>query len=125
MNDRCLDRIHISGLRVFCKLGARSWEEFVKREVRIDLTLQVDLRQAACSDNLKDTVDYGTVASQVIKFTERSDFKLLEALAEGIAGVCLAFPHVEAVGVRVEKMAALGRAEQVAVEIVRPTASLG
>ena len=120
MSDRSLDRIQISGLRVFCVLGVQKWERLVKHEVTIDLTLHTDIGESARLHDLARTVDYKTVTARVIEFAERSDFELVETLAEGVADVCLAIPRVERVDVRIDKAGALDRADRVAIEITRP-----
>lgn len=125
MSDYHLDRIRISGLRVFCTLGVQKWERLVRREVIIDLTLHAAVRDPARRDDIAGTVDYAAAAELVIEFTESSEFKLLESLAEGVADLCLALPCVERVDVRIEKVGALDRAERVAVEITRPAGRTG
>ncbi len=119
MNSASPDRIRLSGLRAHCTLGVLEWERLVRREVRIDLTLHLDLRRPGISDNLTDTVDYGTVARRVVDFTAASEFRLLEALAGGIADLCLEFPQVERIDVTVQKMGALDGVEKVAVDVTR------
>jgi len=114
-----MDQIRLCGLRLFCKLGANEWERFVKREVVVDVTLYADLRAAAISDRITDTVNYAAVAKAIARFVENSDFKLIESLADGICGVCLGFPHVRRVDVDVEKVHAVALAECVAVRLTR------
>lgn len=55
----------------------------------IDLVLGVDTRRAALSDDLQDTVDYGTLVASVKSAVERDPVDLIETLARRIAEVCL------------------------------------
>jgi len=69
----------------------------------IDLTLGVDTRPAAASDDLHDTVDYGSLVAQVKAAVESDPVDLIEALAERISGVCLLDDRVEWARVTVHK----------------------
>ncbi|MCH7734752.1 MAG: dihydroneopterin aldolase [Chloroflexi bacterium] len=93
------------------------------REVCLDLALYIDISAAAASDKIEDAIDYSVVIKRVSKFVTGSKFKLIEALAEGIAAECLSLPGVTRVGLRVEKVGASEIASAVAVEITRPRSS--
>lgn len=60
--------------------------------------------QAARTDALADTVDYGEVARRAARVVEGERFTLLEALAQAIAEAVLAEPRVAAVTVSVRKL---------------------
>ena len=88
-------------------------------EVEVDLAL--DLRPAGHSDDLADTVDYPEVFHLVQDIVVGQEFKLVEALAEGIAAQILARFAVQAVVARVRKLSPPigGLLEAVEVEITR------
>lgn len=69
----------------------------------IDLTLGVDTAPAAASDDLHDTVDYGSLVDEVTAAVERDPVDLIETLAARIAGVCLLDARVEWTRVTVHK----------------------
>ena len=117
------DMIKLEGLRLVCTLGMHEWERHVNREVCLDLTLHTDISAAAASDKIEDAVDYSRVVKRISLFVTESKFKLIEALAEGIAAECLSLPGVGRVDVRVEKVGASEIAGSVAVEISRPRAN--
>ena len=80
--------------------------EFEKREGQIfvvDLTLGVDTRAAAASDDLQDTVDYGSLVARVKAAVESDPVDLIETVAERIAQVCLVDRRVEWVRVTLHK----------------------
>jgi len=114
-----LDRIKIEGIRVNCVIGLNEWERLVQQEVIIDITVHADTRTAGASDNVADTVNYRTVGKKVIEHVSSSRYKLIEALAENVARICLGEPHVRRVDVRVRKPGAVSRADSVGVEITR------
>ena len=112
------DRILIEGLTLQCIIGVNEWERVTPQQVIVDVVLLLDLRQAGGSDSIRDTVNYSTVTDRVREAVEESSFRLVEALAERVARVCLGEARVEQVEVRVRKPAALGSA-MVTVEINR------
>ena len=63
--------------------------------VRIDLVLGMDTRGAARSDDLQDTVDYGTLVDQVRSAVANDPVDLIETLAQRIADVCLRNDQVD------------------------------
>lgn len=114
-----MDRIIIEGLQLRCIIGINPEERVAKQEVILDLTLFTDLRTAAASDNILDTVNYKKLKTQVRNFVEHSQFLLVERLASEVARICLQPAGVEKVAVRIEKPGALRFARTVAVELER------
>ena len=114
------DRVRVTGLEMYCIIGANSWERDVKQKVRIDLEIEADCSKAGRSDDLSDAVDYRAAAKGVQALVEDSSYHLVEALAEHIAEDLLErFPAASAVRVRVAKPGAVRWAESVGVEILR------
>jgi dihydroneopterin aldolase/2-amino-4-hydroxy-6-hydroxymethyldihydropteridine diphosphokinase len=98
------DRIDIVGLQVMTIIGALAHERELAQPVRIDLSIEVDLRDAGRSDELDDTVNYGAVSERVADAVRESKDVLLERLADRIAEVVLGFARVEAVEVTLTKV---------------------
>jgi FolB domain-containing protein len=115
-----MDHIVISDLSVRCVIGVSEDERREKQDVLINISLFADLGRAGRSDRLEDAVDYRAVKKKIIKMVEASGYRLVEALAEAVAGLCLEHPGVTRVLVRVEKPTALRFARSVGVEITRP-----
>jgi dihydroneopterin aldolase len=93
-------------LRGLTAQGRHGWfPEETERGQRfvVDLTLEVDTRAAAASDDLADTVDYGSLASEVIALVEGEPVKLIETLADRVAALCLARDGVQRVEVTIHK----------------------
>ncbi|MCX5769699.1 MAG: dihydroneopterin aldolase [Candidatus Hydrogenedentes bacterium] len=118
-SDLPLDAIHIRDLHLRCIIGIFPEERREKQDVVINVTMYADLRQASRSDRIEDTVDYKSVKLRIVEMVEKSQFLLVERLAEEIAGLCLQAPLVRRVTVTVDKPAALRFARSVAVEITR------
>ncbi len=119
MSDRTTDRILIEGLRVSCVIGVGEPERRGKQEIVLDIALHADLGAAGRSDDIADTVDYSAVAKSVAEHVAGSSFRLVEALAESVADVCLADARVTRVDVRIRKPGALRLADSAGVEITR------
>ena len=97
------DELAVSGIECF---GHHGVFEFEKREGQIfviDLVLGIDTTPAAASDDLRDTVDYGSLVASVKAAVEKDPVDLIETLAQRIAGVCLLGDRVEWARVTVHK----------------------
>ena len=53
-----MDTIFLTGLTAECIIGIWDWERKVKQRVVIDLEMAADIRRAAASDHIDDTLDY-------------------------------------------------------------------
>jgi FolB domain-containing protein len=113
------DRIEIKDLLVRGILGVNDWEREQEQDILVNLILFTDLSRAGASDTLEDSVNYRTVAKQVIAQVQSSRRFTVEALAQDLARICLEQPRVRRVRVRVEKPGALRFARSVGVEIER------
>jgi len=114
-----MDRILIKELRARCLLGVSQEERRDKQEVVINLALGVDLHLPGRTDRFEDAVDYRALKQRVLEAVENSQFRLVEALAQAIADLCLEYPAVQQVTVEVEKPSALRFARSVSAEITR------
>jgi 7,8-dihydroneopterin aldolase/epimerase/oxygenase len=97
------DELTITGIECHGHHGVFDFERERGQTFVIDLTLGLDTRPAAQSDDLHDTVDYGSLVGAVAKAVETDPVDLIETLAERIAGVCLLDPRVEWCRVTVHK----------------------
>ena len=82
-----MDIIFLKELKAECVIGVWDWERQIRQRVSIDLEMGTDIKRAAESDKLDDTLNYKAVAKRVIEFVEASEFQLIETLAERIAGL--------------------------------------
>jgi dihydroneopterin aldolase len=103
MTDHPLDRLVIRGIEAFGHHGVFASERRDGQPFLVDLVLLVDTREAARSDDLRDTVDYGTLVDEVVSDVASDPVDLIETLAERIAGTCLRYARVRTVEVTVHK----------------------
>jgi 7,8-dihydroneopterin aldolase/epimerase/oxygenase len=97
------DQIVLSGLRVRGNHGVFDFERRDGQDFLVDVTLGFDTSRAAASDELADTLDYGTIARDLAAVIGGEPVNLLETLAQRLADVCLADPRVTAAAVTVHK----------------------
>ena len=98
-----LDRLAVRGIAVHGHHGVFEAERREGQEFVIDVVLGVNTRGAARSDDLQDTVDYGTLVEQVRSAVADDPVDLIETLAQRIADVCLRDDQVADVEVTVHK----------------------
>jgi dihydroneopterin aldolase len=97
------DRLAVRGLAVHGHHGVFEFERRDGQEFLVDLVLGMDTSGAARSDDLQDTVDYGTLVEQVRSAVANDPVDLIETLAQRIAEVCLRHDQVADVEVTVHK----------------------
>lgn len=114
-----MDQIFIRDLLARGIIGVNDWEREKPQDIIINVVLFADLRQVGESDNLSDSVNYRTVLKQILAHAESSRRFTVEALASDLAKICLSFPGVQKVQVRVEKPGAARFSRSVGVEIER------
>lgn len=113
------DQIHIRDLLLRTIIGVNDDERTNRQDVVLNLTLTLDARPAARTDDIADAVNYRTLTKEIIDFVEQSSFLLVERLAHEVARRCLADRRVEAVEVTVDKPGALRFARSVGVTVFR------
>ena len=114
-----MDQVFISDLVARGIIGVNDWEREQPQDILISIVLFTDLHQAGQSDDIRDSVDYSSVAKKVLAHAETARRLTVEALAADLAQVCLGVAGVEKVRVRVEKPGAVRFSRSVGVEIER------
>jgi dihydroneopterin aldolase len=97
------DTISVTGIACRGHHGVFDVERREGQTFVIDLVLGLDTRPAAASDDLHDTVDYGSLVTSVKAAVENEPVDLIETLAQRIATVCLLDGRVEWARVTVHK----------------------
>jgi dihydroneopterin aldolase len=114
-----LDKIFIHALKTEAIVGIFDWERQVKQTVVIDLEFSADIRKAALTDCIDDTLDYKGVAKRILAFIETSQFHLVETLAEHVAMLVLEEFGVQWVSVALSKPGAIRSSKDVGVKLQR------
>ena len=114
-----MDKIFIHALKAEAIIGIFDWERQVKQTVLIDVELGADIRKAALTDAIADTLNYKAVAKRILSFIEASQFHLVETLAEHIAMLVLEDFGVAWVGIKLSKPGAVRNSRDVGVALER------
>jgi dihydroneopterin aldolase len=89
------DELSVRGIECFAHHGVFDFEKREGQVFVVDLVLGIDTRPAAASDDLADTVNYGTLVADVKAAVERDPVDLIETVAQRITDVCLLDTRVE------------------------------
>ena len=120
-----MDIIFLSGLTTECIIGIWDWERRVKQKVVVDLEMGADIRRAAGSDRIDDTLDYKRVSKRLLQFIGDSEFQLVETLTERIAELVITEFSVPWVRVRLNKQGAIRGSRDVGILIERSSRDYG
>lgn len=97
------DVIRLTGLRVHGYHGVLPEERASGQPFVVDVELRTGFDAAAASDDLADTIDYGSVAQAVAAVVSGPPRDLIETVAQEIADAVLADPRVRSVRVVLHK----------------------
>ncbi len=114
-----MDIVYIQGLDVDTVIGIYDWERKIRQIVSLDLEMGTDIRKAAASEDVENTLNYKSVSKRLIQFIEESEFLLVETMAEEIAQLVMAEFPVPWLRLRLGKPGAVSAARDVGVIIER------
>ena len=98
-----MDVIALNGIRASGKHGANPGERDREQPFDLDLEIEVDLRAAAASDDLADTVNYAQLQRIVAGVVRDRSFALIERLADAVLEAVFADERIHAATIRVAK----------------------
>ena len=116
-----MDIVFIRELEIETVIGIYDWEREVKQVVSIDLEMATDIRKAAASDSIENTINYKAVAKRLIDFVGGSEFQLVETMAERISAIVQDEFSVSWLRLRLSKPGAVRGARDVGILIERGT----
>jgi dihydroneopterin aldolase len=119
-----MDKIFIHALKAEAIIGIYDWERQVRQTVLIDIELAADVRKAAMTDSIDDTINYKRVAKRILAFVESSQFHLVETLAEHVAMLVLDEFGISWVRIILSKPGAVRSSRDVGVTVERDRAML-
>jgi dihydroneopterin aldolase len=114
-----MDIVFISDLRIDTLIGIYGWERRIRQTISLDLEMGADIRKAAATDAIEDTLNYKAVAKRLIDFVGNSEYQLVETLAEEIAAIVLHEFAVPWLKLTVHKPGAVRGSRDVGVVIER------
>ena len=119
-----MDKIFIHALKTETIVGIFDWERQVKQTVVLDIEFSADIRKAALTDSIDDTLNYKGVAKRVLSLIEESSFHLVETLAEHVAMLILEEFGVSWVRIALSKPGAIRNSRDVGVMLERSVPDL-
>ena len=114
-----MDIVFLHGLRVDTVIGVWDWERRIRQTLVLDLDIGTDIRKAAASDAIADTLDYKAVTKRLVQIAEESRFQLVEAFAEKVAATVLHEFGAPWVRVKLNKQGAVRNVRDVGILIER------
>ena len=114
-----MDTITLTGIHTEALIGVFDWEREQKRPLIVDVQCQTDTSQSARTDDVADALDYAKLTEAMGDFISRTEFKLLEALADATAKFILQNFPTKWVKLTVHKPGILDNVDDVAVTIER------
>ena len=114
-----MDKIFIKGLKVPCIIGILPEEREIEQPLLIDLTLETSLEAAALNHDLKQSIDYAQLSSEVYAYVRQRRAGLLEELGVELCELILSRYRPHKVTIRLGKPQALQEAALAGIEISR------
>jgi len=114
-----IQHVFIRDLMLTALIGVYRHEKENPQPIRINLDLAVKENLAANKDRLTEVVSYEDIADGVRKLVAIGHVNLVETLAQRIADMCFNHQRVQAVRVRIEKLAVFEDAASAGIEIER------
>jgi 7,8-dihydroneopterin aldolase/epimerase/oxygenase len=114
-----MDILFLRNFRLDFIIGIYEWERKTPQPVRIDLEIGLADSKAATSDDVKDTIDYGQVATRITQMAASRAFDLVETVAEETARIVLQDFGAPWVRVSVAKFAIVRGIEELGIIIER------
>lgn len=115
-----MDAIIIEGLKVDTVVGCFNWERQIIQPLMLDLTIQNNLEQAACSDELEDTLNYAEICEISAKVIQEAQPKLIEHAAKLVIDALFStYASVESIMITIRKPAIIAQANSVGIRLER------
>jgi len=113
--------IRVLGMSFSGKHGANPGEQTKEQPIDVDVSVRLDVDQAARTDKLDETIDYDAIFKTCQEIVSKQSFKLLEALAQAIVAELWRRYPLRAITVRVRKPRKLsGATPEVQISRRRP-----
>lgn len=112
-----MDTLIIQGLSVQTQIGVYAWEQKIKQQLIIDITIPADF--STCADDINSTLDYAVLCQKVTSFVESQSFQLIEYVANCVAQLIKEEFQVAQVTITVAKPHAIKNAGLIKVSVTR------
>ncbi len=98
-----MDRIALRNVRVEARHGASPEERERPQTFEVDLVAELDLTQAAASDEIESTLHYGHLHERIVAAVRERSYALLERLAADLLDVVFRDARVARAEVTISK----------------------
>jgi dihydroneopterin aldolase len=116
-----VDRITLRGVRAYGRHGYEAAEREQRQRFDIDVIADIDLRAAAESDDLTQTLDYASLRERLVRIVATTSYALLERLAADLIEAVFDDRHVRSAELTVAKPGILdGATPSVTLQRVNP-----
>ena len=96
--------IQLRGLRHLCVCGALDFEQGVRQPYEFDVDIHAGDLGAVRTDELHETIDYGSVLDRIASVVRDESFQLLECMGQRVAEAILDDDRIESVTIEVRKL---------------------
>jgi 7,8-dihydroneopterin aldolase/epimerase/oxygenase len=83
------DKVFLKNLVLPCAIGVTKEERAKKQNIIVDIEIFCDLNQAGKTNDLTKSINYAQIQEQVTEIVTKSEFILLEGLAQTVASLIL------------------------------------
>ena len=119
MHDRVLGTAFSYDVRI----GFHEYERHIRQRIVIDFEAETEWREAAQADRARGIVDYYEANLKIAELIQGKEYRLIEAVAEEVAGLLIREFPIQRVRVRVTKAPFdMPNVGSVAVECIRARA---
>jgi len=117
-----MDRVILSGVRCWMRVGVTHEERRTPQECLVDVELEADLSRPMQTDDLHDTLDYGRALAILRGIAAEEEYSLLERFAGRLEEELRLAMRFDAVTIRIHKLhpPLPGVLHRVGIEVRRP-----
>jgi 7,8-dihydroneopterin aldolase/epimerase/oxygenase len=122
MPGEAVDRVILSGIRCWIRIGVTEFERQTPQECRVDVEMEYDLASAMRSDDLRDSLDYAHAFAIVREMAQEREFALLEGFAGALETALRRQCNFAGLTIRVKKLHPPfdGELDYAGIEVRRP-----
>lgn len=112
-----MDLISITALNISTTIGVYAWEQRIKQNVLLDITIRQPPREY--QDKIENTIDYAALCKEITYFIEQQSFALIETLAEESIKFIKEKFNITEITLRISKPSAVKNASNVSFTLTR------
>lgn len=111
--------IKLKNLHLKTIIGIHKWEDEVEREMLINITIETDNNKALQSDDIKDTIDYDLIVTNIKNLVRDNRFKLVEKMVGEILNLIMQDHRIKKCQIEIDKIGAVAGLESFSITEIR------